>query len=122
MSSSNGIRRPAFHTEIRGSIPRSDSFSFFISTFSKKKPMFEALSSLSLKSILKIGPSSNESLKYRDIAIVKFESGPCCPHLEKCISFYFVAYYSQISLQFEIPHFLTLSWPLETIKIFQSSN
>jgi hypothetical protein len=68
--------------------------------------MFEALSSLSL----------NEGLNYKDIAIVKFESGPCCPNLEKCISFYVVAYYSQRSLQFEIPLFQSLSWPLEAIK------
>ena len=41
--------------------------------------MFEALYSLSGKNV-KIGPSSNESLKYKDIEIVKFESGPCCSH------------------------------------------
>ena len=28
-----------------------------------------------------MGPSSNDGLKYTDIAIVKFESGPCCYHL-----------------------------------------
>ena len=33
-----------------------------------------------LSEIVKIGPSSNEGLKYRDIEIVKFESGPCCYH------------------------------------------
>ena len=41
--------------------------------------MFEALYSLWVKNV-KIGPSSNEVLKYRDIEIVKFESGPCCYH------------------------------------------
>ena len=30
--------------------------------------------------IAKIGPSSNEGLKYRDIEIVKFEYGKCCAH------------------------------------------
>ena len=45
------VRIPAFHTEIRGSIPRPVTFYFFISTFSEKKTMFEVLSSLSLKSI-----------------------------------------------------------------------
>ena len=34
---------------------------------------------LKLKNV-KIGPSSNEVLKYRDIEIVKFEFGPCCYH------------------------------------------
>ena len=41
--------------------------------------MFEALYSLSAK-IAKIGPSSNEGLKYRDIESVKFEYGKCCAH------------------------------------------
>ena len=54
---------------------------------------------------------------YRDTAIVKFESGPWCSLLQKCISFYLVAYYRQRSLQFEIPHFQILSWPSEAIKI-----
>ena len=45
--------------------------------------MFEALYSLSVKNIVKIGPSSNEGLKYRDIEIVKFESGPYCYHFFK---------------------------------------
>ena len=30
--------------------------------------------------IAKIGPSSNEGLKYRDIESVKFEHGKCCAH------------------------------------------
>ena len=30
--------------------------------------------------IVKIGPSSNEGLKYRDIEIVTFEYGKCCAH------------------------------------------
>ena len=38
--------------------------------------MFEAFQ----QRVVKKGPSSNEGLKYRDIAIVKFESGPCCAH------------------------------------------
>ena len=62
--------------------------------------MFEAFSSLS---VVNAEPSSNETLKYRDFAIVKFEA-----HLEKRVSFY---------LQFEIPQFPNLSWPLEAIKI-----
>ena len=109
------VRSPAFHTEIWGSIPLSGSFVFF-SSFSKKGQCLRPCTAFQRR-IAKIGPSSNESLKYREFAIVKFESGPWCSHLQKCISFYLVAYYSQRSLQFEIPHFQSLSWPSEAIKI-----
>ena len=48
------VRRPAFHTEIWGSIPPSGNFTFFFQFFQffqffKKRPMFEALYSLSAK-------------------------------------------------------------------------
>ena len=71
------VRRPAFHTEIWGSIPLSGSFVFFssFSSFSKKGQCLRPCTAFQQR-IAKIGPSSNESLKYRDIAIVKFESGP----------------------------------------------
>ena len=42
--------------------------------------MFFTPSTAFQQKIVKIGPSSNESLEYKDIEIVKFESGPCCYH------------------------------------------
>ena len=90
-------------------------FSSF-SSFSKKGQCLRPCTAFQRR-IAKIGPSSNESLRYGESAIIKFGSGTCCPHLEKCISFYLVAYYSQRSSQFEIPHFQCLSWPSEAIKI-----
>ena len=71
------VRTPAFHSEFWGSIPLSGSFVLFssFSDFLKKGQCLRPCTAFQRR-IVKIGPSSNESLKYRDTAIAKFESGP----------------------------------------------
>ena len=80
-------------------------FSSF-SSFSKKGQCLRPCTAFQRR-IAKIGPSSNESLRHGEFAIIKFGSGTCCPHLEKCISFYLVAYYSQRSFLSKIQNHIS---------------